>query len=225
MLCSLSPISKFSKRRGISADMGAVIALIDYGAGNLRSVRNALTHLGADVVTARTPDQLAGVSKIVLPGVGAFGAGILAVRAAGFEEPIKEAARTGTPLLGICLGMQFLFDSSDEMGQHQGLGLLPGCVTRFPSNGLKVPHMGWNTLRVRQENPLLDGLSGGYAYFVHSYYTQPADPADVLADTDYGIPFASVVGRGNIFGIQPHPEKSQQVGLRILRNFVEMSTP
>jgi glutamine amidotransferase len=197
-----------------------MIALIDYGAGNLRSVRNALSHLGAEVITARTPDDLAGASKIVLPGVGAFGAGMAALREAGFEEPINSAVAAGTPLLGICLGMQFLFDRSDELGQHRGLGLLPGCVTRFPSNGLKVPHMGWNTLRVRQENPLLHGLSGGYAYFVHSYYVQPGDPADVLADTDYGIPFASVVGRGTIFGIQPHPEKSQQVGLRILRNFV-----
>ena len=202
-----------------------MIAIIDYGAGNLRSVRNTLTHLGAQVVTASTPDQLAGASKIVLPGVGAFGAGINALRAAGFEEPIKQAVAAGVPLIGICLGMQYLFESSDEMGQHRGLGLLPGRVTRFPADGPKVPHIGWNQLHIRSaENGLLAGLaSGSYAYFVHSYYVEAGDEADVLATTDYGIEFASVVGRGNVFGIQPHPEKSQAVGLRILRNFLEMT--
>ena len=202
-----------------------MIAIIDYGAGNLRSVRNTLTHLGAQVVTASTPDQLAGASKIVLPGVGAFGAGINALRAAGFEEPIKQAVAAGVPLIGICLGMQYLFESSDEMGQHRGLGLLPGRVTRFPADGPKVPHIGWNQLHIRSaRNGLLASLaSGSYAYFVHSYYVEAGDEADVLATTDYGIEFASVVGRGNVFGIQPHPEKSQAVGLRILRNFLEMT--
>ncbi len=202
--------------------MIAKIAMIDYGAGNLRSVRNAFAHLGAEVITASNPDQLAGAEKIVLPGVGAFGAGMAALRLAGFEEPIRAAAAAGTPLLGICLGMQFLFECSDEMGQHTGLGLLPGRVTRFPQNGLKAPHMGWNTLRVRRASPLLQGIDAGYAYFLHSYYVEAANPDDVLADTDYGLSFASVVGRGNIFGIQPHPEKSQQIGLRILRNFLEV---
>jgi len=202
-----------------------MIAIIDYGAGNLRSVRNTLTHLGADVVTASTPDQLDGASKIVLPGVGAFGAGINALRAAGFEAPIKEAVAAGVPLIGICLGMQYLFESSDEMGRHRGLGLLPGRVTRFPANGPKVPHIGWNELHVRAgENTLLAGLpDGSYAYFVHSYYVEAGDERDVLATTDYGIEFASVVGRGNVFGIQPHPEKSQAVGQRILQNFLEMA--
>jgi glutamine amidotransferase len=202
-----------------------MIAIIDYGAGNLRSVRNTLAHLGADVVTARTPDQLDGASKIVLPGVGAFGAGINALRAAGFEAPIKAAVAAGVPLIGICLGMQYLFESSDEMGQHQGLGLLPGRVTRFPADGPKVPHIGWNELHIRAgENPLLADLpSGSYAYFVHSYYVEAGDERDVLATTDYGIEFASVVGRGNVFGIQPHPEKSQAIGQRILQNFLEMA--
>jgi glutamine amidotransferase len=200
-----------------------MIAIIDYGAGNLRSVRNTFTFLGADVFTATTPDQLTSADKIVLPGVGAFGAGMNALRSAGFEEPIRAAVNAGVPLLGICLGMQYLFESSNEMGQHQGLGLLPGRVVRFASNGLKVPHMGWNQLHIRQTNPLLAGLtSGSYAYFVHSYYVEADDPADVLAETDYGINYASVVARGNIFGIQPHPEKSQAVGQQILRNFVEM---
>jgi len=200
-----------------------MIAIIDYGAGNLRSVRNALTHLGAEVVTAATPDQLAGAEKIVLPGVGAFGAGMNALRQAGFEEPLKAAVAAGVPLIGICLGMQYLFESSDEMGLHRGLGLLPGRVTRFPADGPKVPHIGWNQLHIRQANPLLAGVeSGSYAYFVHSYYVEAGDPSDVLATTDYGIEYASVIAHGNVFGIQPHPEKSQSVGLCILKNFVEM---
>ena len=202
-----------------------MIAIIDYGAGNLRSVRNALTHLGADVTTASTPDQLEGAEKIVLPGVGAFGAGMAALRAAGFEAPLHEEVEAGVPLIGICLGMQYLFESSDEMGIHKGLALLPGRVTRFPVDGPKVPHIGWNQLHARQDTPLLDGVQdGSYAYFVHSYYVEASDPADVLATTDYGIEYASVVGRGKLFGIQPHPEKSQATGLRILKNFVEMAS-
>ncbi|MBI5957484.1 MAG: imidazole glycerol phosphate synthase subunit HisH [Chloroflexi bacterium] len=200
-----------------------MIAIIDYGAGNLRSVRNALVHLGADVITVTQPEQLEGAEKIVLPGVGAFGAGMNALRATGFEEPIKQAVKNGVPLLGICLGLQYLFESSDEMGQHRGLGLLPGRVTRFPADGPKVPHIGWNQLHIRQAGGLLAGVeSGAYAYFVHSYYVEGANPADVLATTDYGLDYPSVVGRGSVWGIQPHPEKSQGIGLRILKNFVEM---
>jgi glutamine amidotransferase len=199
------------------------IAIIDYGAGNLRSVRNTLTHLGVQVITASTPDQLDGADKIVLPGVGAFGAGIARLREAGFEAPIRTAVEAGTPLLGICLGLQYLFESSDEMGRHEGLGLLPGCVTRFPPDGPKVPHIGWNGLHIQRDSPLLAGVpDGAYAYFVHSYYARPDNADSVLATTEYGIAFASVVGQGNIFGIQCHPEKSQRVGLRILKNFIEM---
>jgi glutamine amidotransferase len=202
-----------------------MIAIIDYGAGNLRSVRNALTFLGAQVATVATPSQLASADKIVLPGVGAFGAGMNALRQAGFEEPLKQAVAAGVPLIGICLGMQYLFESSDEMGLHRGLGLLPGRVTRFPADGPKVPHIGWNQLHIQQQNPLLAGVeSGSYAYFVHSYYVEAGDPSDVLATTDYGIEYASAVAHGTIFGIQPHPEKSQSVGLRILKNFVEMGS-
>jgi glutamine amidotransferase len=200
------------------------IAVIDYGAGNLRSVHNALATLGAAVTIATGPDHLAGADKIVLPGVGAFGAGMDALRRAEFEEPLKAAVAAGMPLIGICLGMQYLFDSSDEMGDHKGLGLLPGRVTRFPvDNDLKVPHMGWNQLHIQQEHPLLAGLtSGSYAYFVHSYYVEAAQASDVLATTDYGLHFASVVARDNLFGIQPHPEKSQAVGMRILANFLAL---
>jgi glutamine amidotransferase len=200
-----------------------MIAIIDYGAGNLRSVQNALAFLGADILIASKPDHLAKAKKIVLPGVGAFGAGMASLRSTGFEGPIKAAAMAGVPLLGICLGMQYLFESSDEMGQHSGLGLLTGRVTRFPANGLKVPHTGWNTLKIKNESPLLAGIPDEtYAYFVHSYYVEASNPNEVLGETEYGIRFASMVGRDNIFGIQCHPEKSQKIGLRILKNFIEL---
>lgn len=199
-----------------------MIAIVDYGAGNLRSVQNTLKHVGAETKTVSKPSELDGAYKIVLPGVGAFGAGMAALRESGFVEPIIAATKAGVPLLGICLGMQYLFETSEEMGIHQGLGLLPGRVVKFPPNGPLVPHIGWNQLHIRQQNPLLRGVNeGDYAYFVHSYYVEAADPNDILASTDYGLNYASVVGRGNIFGIQCHPEKSQHVGQRILRNFVE----
>lgn len=199
-----------------------MIAIIDYGAGNLRSVTNTLKYLGADVIIAGRPEQLHGADGIVLPGVGAFGAGINALREAGFEEPIKQAVAAGTPLLGICLGMQYLFEESEEMGRHKGLGLLPGRVVRFPADVPKVPHIGWNQLHIQSKSPLLAGIDdGAYAYFVHSFVAAPADRADILASTDYSVSFASIVGRGNVFGIQCHPEKSQAVGQRILKNFIE----
>lgn len=202
-----------------------MIAVIDYGASNLRSVMHALAHLNADAHVAQSPAQLADARAIILPGVGAFGAGMERLRAAGFEEPLQRRVAEGAPLLGICLGMQFLFQVSEEMGTHTGLGLLPGRVVRFPEgNGLKVPHMGWNQLHPARQSPLLEGVpEGGYAYFVHSYYVAPADEGDVLARTDYGLRFTSVVARGHVYGVQFHPEKSQVVGLRILRNFVEMT--
>jgi glutamine amidotransferase len=202
-----------------------MIAVIDYGVGNLRSVVNALRHLDADVSLVADPSDLAGTDKIILPGVGAFGAGMEQLRSAGFEGALHRAVERGVPLLGICLGMQFMFEASEEMGEYRGLGLLPGHVVRFSEDGPKVPHIGWNQLNKTRDSALLRGVSdGAYAYFVHSYYADPDDPNDVLASTDYGLDFASVVGRGNVFGVQFHPEKSQAVGLRILRNFVEMRT-
>jgi glutamine amidotransferase len=199
-----------------------MIGIIDYGAGNLRSVRNTLVHLGADVFTVEKPPNLARAKKIVLPGVGAFGAGMAALREKGFEEPIIRAAESGQPILGICLGMQYLFESSDEMGHHRGLGLLPGKVLRFPEQVPLIPHIGWNQLHWQRSSPLLANVpDGAYAYFVHSYYVEAANPDDVLATTDYGVDYASVVGRGNVLGIQCHPEKSQAVGQQILRNFLE----
>ena len=201
-----------------------MLAVIDYGAGNLRSVLHALHHLGADSFQlVHSPDDLHGAHKIILPGVGAFGAGMNQLQQQGLVEPLRAAIAAGTPYLGICLGMQFLFEHSDEMGMHAGLGVLPGTVTRVPQMALKVPHMGWNELKFRADSPLFAGLTtGSMAYFVHSYYCQPADPADSIATVDYGIPFTAAVGRDNIFGVQFHPEKSQRVGLRILSNFLEL---
>lgn len=201
-----------------------MITMIDYGLGNLRSVQKALEYVGASVQRTDDPALVRAAKKLVLPGVGAFGAGIAALHARGLANAIREAVGQGTPILGICLGMQFLFDESSEMGHHQGLGLLPGRVVRFPQNGLPVPHMGWNQVQHDGTHPLLDGVpAGAYAYFVHSYHCQPANPADLIATTDYGQPIAAITGRGHILGIQFHPEKSQHTGLRILHNYHKMA--
>jgi imidazole glycerol-phosphate synthase subunit HisH len=203
-----------------------MLVVIDYGAGNLRSVLHALNHLGVESIRiARTPQDLRAADKIILPGVGAFGAGMQKLHEQGLVQPIKDAVHAGTPYLGICLGMQFLFEYSDEMGHHKGLGLLPGHVTRFADMpGFKVPHMGWNQLQPqRADVPLLKHIpAGSYAYFVHSYYCVPANPGDAILCVDYGIPFTAGVGRENIMGVQFHPEKSQKTGLQILTNFLEL---
>ena len=203
-----------------------MLAVIDYGAGNLRSVLHALNHLGVDNIRLiRQPHELKQPDKIILPGVGAFGAGMQQLAQQNLIAPLKEALVAGVPYLGICLGMQFLFEYSDEMGTHEGLGILPGHVTRFPPTpGLKVPHMGWNQLNQQQSSPLLTGIPAqSSVYFVHSYYCAPANPADLVASVDYGLPFAAVVQRDNIFGVQFHPEKSQRTGLRLLTNFLELT--
>lgn len=202
------------------------LAVIDYGAGNLRSVMHALRHLGvtnAHLVQRGT--ELQGATAIILPGVGAFGAGMQELAQRDLIQPIKDAVAQGIPYLGICLGMQFLFDSSDEMGDHAGLGILAGRVTRFPNFAdLKVPHMGWNTLSFERSSPLLEGLPAtSYAYFVHSYYCVPADPSDTLISVNYGIRFTAGVQRANIYGVQFHPEKSQRTGLTLLQNFLTLS--
>ena len=214
-----------------------MIALIDYGISNLRSVQKAFEHLGASVTLVDTPEMVAKAERLILPGVGAFPAGMKGLQERGLIEPIKQAARAGKPLIGICLGMQLLFESSDEMGETQGLGLLTGHVTkikmqetaeaksalRISHSTLKIPHMGWNQLDLVSDHPLMRGLaSGSYAYFVHSYAVYPERRDIVLATTDYGGPFAAIVGRGNVCGLQFHPEKSQAVGLRLLENFLEM---
>lgn len=200
-----------------------MLALIDYGAGNLRSVMHALKHLKAENVRiVQTPSEMEGAEKIILPGVGAFGAGMQKLHEQELVKPIQDAIADGTPYLGICLGMQFLFDYSDEMGVHEGFGVLSGKVTRFPEfDELKVPHMGWNVLQPKHESLLLDKLpEPSYAYFVHSYYCLPDDEKDILITVDYGIPFTAGVERANVYGVQFHPEKSQQVGLQILSNFL-----
>jgi len=201
-----------------------MLAVIDYGAGNLRSVLHALTALGIENMrVVREPHELRDADKIILPGVGAFGAGMEKLREQGMVQPIRDAVNAGIPYLGICLGMQFLFESSDEMGNHEGLGLLPGHVTRFEDRpGLKVPHMGWNNLMLMRPSPLLNNISAdSYAYFVHSYYCVPTNPQDIILSVDYGIPFTAGVAHGNLFGVQFHPEKSQRIGLQILTNFLE----
>ena len=200
-----------------------MIALIDYGIGNLRSVEKALATVGADVHLTEDHDRILAADKVVLPGVGAFGDGMAGLRARGLIDVLKTIVARETPLLGICVGMQVLFDYSDELGHHAGLGFLPGRVRRFSDSHLKVPQTGWNQLLPEQESKLLQGLPpGSYAYFNHSYYCDPENMADVLANTEYGIHYASVVGRGRLYGAQFHPEKSQAVGLTILRNFVEL---
>lgn len=204
------------------------ITVIDYGGSNLRSALKALEFVGGDIHVTEEPAAVLQAEKLVLPGVGAFGSGMAAIRARELEDAMREAAGAGTPLLGICIGMQFLFEASEEMGEHRGLGLLSGRVVRFPrqvsaGQSLKVPHMGWNEIVHDGRHPLLAGVpSGAHGYFVHSYYCRPDRVDEIVATTEYGLAFASVVGRDNVMGIQFHPEKSQSVGLRILRNFVTM---
>jgi len=198
-----------------------MIALIDYGIGNLRSVQKALEHVGAQVQLTEDPTVIRAADKVVLPGVGAFGDGMKGLRERGLVEVVKEVATRGTPLLGICVGMQVLFEVGEEMGEHAGLGILPGRVKRFEVQNLKVPQTGWNQIEPERTSPLFHDLPrGAYAYFNHGYYCT-AQPEDMLATTDYGGAYASIVGRERIYGIQFHPEKSQHVGLLLLKNFVE----
>ncbi len=201
-----------------------MIALIDYGAGNVRSVHKALTAVGGDVQVTQAADVVLVAEKVVLPGVGAFGDCMASLAQLDLIAPIHAVVARGTPFLGICVGMQVLFDVGTEMGQHAGLGLLPGRVVKFdfPAGlGLKVPHTGWNQVVSVVETPLLDDLPGGaWAYFNHGYYCQ-AQTEHILAVADYGGTFPCVVGRDNVYGIQFHPEKSQHIGLHILRDFVE----
>ena len=199
------------------------VVLVDAGTGNLRSVQKALESIGANVLRTDDPHKVQQGKSVVLPGVGAFGDFMSGLRARGLESVIKEMVERGTPLLGICVGMQALFEAGEELGSHTGLGLLAGNVTRFAESlPVKVPHTGWNQVKPQKETFLFHGInSEAYVYFNHSYYCQARDSSVVLATTYYGIDYASAVERENIFGVQFHPEKSQAVGLRILKNFLE----
>lgn len=202
-----------------------MIAVIDYGAGNLKSVKNALDHLGAANMRASTAKEILLADAVILPGVGEFGTAMAELERRGIKEAVIEAANGGRPLLGICLGMQLLFEAGEESRGAKGLGILPGRVPRFPAEmGLKIPHMGWNSVMPIKESRLLDGLpKGSYMYFVHSFYVKAAERADVSAISEYGLIFDAAVERGNIFGCQFHPEKSGAAGLAILKNFIEIA--
>jgi len=205
--------------------MAKKVVLVDAGVGNLRSVQHALQSLGADVLRTNLPEDVNQASIMVLPGVGSFGGFMKGLDKLELTGPILNAANKGVPLLGICVGMQALFEVGLEMGEFPGLGLLKGKVELFPEKpGLKIPHTGWNQFRALRQDTLLSGLQdGSYAYFNHSYYCNPADEQDVLAETEYGISYASIVHKENIYGVQFHPEKSQRIGLALLSNFLELA--
>jgi glutamine amidotransferase len=201
-----------------------MIVIIDFGMGNLRSVQKAVEAVGARAEITSDPDRVRRASKVILPGVGAFSDAMAELERSGLGAAFRDAVEEGKPCLGVCLGLQLLFGSSTEDGQHAGLGLLPGRVVRFSDRpGLKIPHMGWNTLRIVKPAPLLAGLAPEpFVYFVHSYHAVAENRDDVAALTDYPDPFAAVVWRENLTGCQFHPEKSQAVGLAMYANFVAM---
>ena len=195
------------------------IGIIDYGVGNLRSVEKAFAATGCSAVVSSDEQVLCQAERLVLPGVGAFGACMKALTERGFDELVRERVAKGTLLLGVCVGMQMLFEESDEFGTTPGLALLAGRVRRFAGD-LVVPQVGWNQIRQRVTHPLFEGIDdGAFFYFVHSYFCEPDDPAVVIGETEYGATYASVVARGNVCGVQFHPEKSQAAGLRLLSNF------
>lgn len=196
-----------------------MIGIVDYGRGNLRSVEKGLEKVGFASKMLINPDELDDVQGVILPGVGAFADAMEALRRGGWIDPLLSYARSGAPFLGICLGMQVLFDIGEEHGEHRGLGLIPGRVVRFPL-GLKVPQMGWNNVQILCEDPLMEGIPDNtYFYFVHSYYAVPDDDKVVIACSEYGVRFPALVGKGNVWGSQFHPEKSSFWGLAILNNF------
>lgn len=199
------------------------IGLVDYGMGNRRSAEKALEHVGARVHASGDPELLRTMDGLVLPGVGAFPAGMSAIRELDLEDFLLERARAGVPLLGLCLGMQLLFERSEEHDGAEGLGLLAGEVRRLDAPGLKLPHIGWSEVRWRRATPLAEGLPDpSYLYHVHSFAPHPAAEDAVLATADYGEPFAAVVGQGNVYGTQSHPEKSSAHGLALLANFTRL---
>lgn len=203
--------------------MRDMIAIIDYGMGNLHSVQKGFAKVGVEAKVTSDPNEVTAADGVVLPGVGAFGDAMFNLRHLGLLEAIRTAVKEGLPLLGICLGMQLLFSESEEHGRHIGLHLIPGRVRRFQGN-FKIPHMGWNSLTIRRpDHPLVRGIrQGEYVYFVHSYYAEPQDPSVVVADAEYHVRVPAIVAKGRVMGMQFHPEKSSEVGLRMLENFAAL---
>lgn len=206
-----------------------MIAIIDYGMGNLRSVQKGFERIGFTAEVTADPARILAAEKIVLPGVGAFRDCIHNLEQGGFVEPILQVIAEGRPFLGICLGLQLLLSESEEFGLHKGLGVIPGRVVRFPEGmreqgeKLPVPHMGWNQITLKAETPLFNGISGGSnVYFVHSYYVKPDDQSVVTATCNYGLEFCAAIRKDNVMATQFHPEKSQAIGLQMLKNFAEM---
>lgn len=199
-----------------------MIAIIDYDAGNIKSVEKALLSLGEKAVITRDKEEILSADKVILPGVGAFGDAMGKIRSYGLEEVIHEVVDKGTPFLGICLGLQLLFDESEESVGVKGLGILKGKIVKIPDHqGLKVPQIGWNSLKYPNKGRLFEGVpEDSYVYFVHSYYLQAEDPNIVVATTDYAVNIHAAVEKGSVFACQFHPEKSSDVGLQILKNFV-----
>ena len=200
-----------------------MIAIIDYNVGNLHNLKNALDHLGLPGKIVRDAVELPDASHIILPGVGAFKAAMEHLRQAGMEDAVRERVAAGIPFLGVCVGHQLLFEESEEDGLHEGLGLLRGRIVRFRSETLKIPQIGWNQVIWQREDPLTAGIPDrSYFYFVHSYHAVTSDEADTLGIAEYGEPFPAVVRHGNVWGAQFHPEKSQNAGLRLLKNFAAL---
>jgi glutamine amidotransferase len=198
-----------------------MIVVVDYGMGNLRSVQKGFEKVGGRAVISRNPEEIRNAGRLVLPGVGAFPECMRNLTRLNLVDPILEFIESGRPFLGICLGLQLLFDESEEFGRHEGLKLIAGKVKAFDHNmGLKIPHMGWNQVHFRKDVPVFKGIEdGSFFYFVHSYYVAPDTPSDVAAESEYGITFTCAIARENVFAVQFHPEKSQEHGLKILSNF------
>ena len=200
-----------------------MVAIIDYGAGNLQSVKKAIDFIGAESIITSNKSEILNASHVILPGVGSFGDAMNSMNSRGLTQTVKQAALSGVPFFGICLGLQLLFESSEESPGVDGLGIFKGKIVEIPrSGGLKVPHIGWNSLEITQKNGIFNGIANGsYVYFVHSYYLESNDKSIVSAKTQYGIPIECAVSSGSVFATQFHPEKSSAVGLKILKNFLE----